>query len=143
MTGHCLNERGKRLQIKVAELTRRGRWRSAAALMATAMYTGATLSVFKSMFWLMGRLMFGSPSTPDDGIVEIEAEDAHDFRDRLAEIKVPTLVIGGDEDFFYPVRETAECVLGSRLVLYHGVGHTAMMKREFGEDLLAFLTDSK
>ncbi len=143
MTGHCLNERGKRLQIKVAELTRHGRWRSAAALMATAMYTGATLSVFKSMFWLMGRLMFGSPSTPDDGIVEIEAEDAHDFRDRLAEIKVPTLVIGGDEDFFYPVRETAECIPGSRLVLYHGVGHTAMMKRGFGEDLLAFLTDSK
>ena len=140
MTGYRLSENGKKLQRRVAELVREGKWRSAAALMSTAMFTGFTGLLFKSMFWLLGKVMFGSAASPSDGLVEIEAEDRHDFTERLAEIKVPTLVIGGDEDFFYPVRETAEGIPGSKLVLYQGVGHTAIMKREFGEDLLAFLT---
>jgi homoserine acetyltransferase len=47
------------------------------------------------------------PPDPSDGLVKIEAEDKHDLKERLAEIKVPTLVIGGEEDFLYPIRETA------------------------------------
>jgi pimeloyl-ACP methyl ester carboxylesterase len=107
--------------------------------MATAIFSGVTLLLFKSMFWLFGKSAFGSPSNPSDGLVEIEAEDKHDFKERLAEIKVPTLVIGGDKDFFYPIRETAEGIPGARLVLYKGTGHTAIMKREFNADVLAFL----
>jgi pimeloyl-ACP methyl ester carboxylesterase len=139
-TGYRLSDNGKRLQRQVGDLVRRGKWRSAAALMATAIFSGVKVHLFKSLFWLFGRFAFGSPATPSDGLVEIEAEDKHDFRERLAEIKVPTLVIGGDKDFFYPIRETAEGIPNARLVLYQGAGHTAMMKREFGEDVLAFLT---
>ncbi len=139
MTGYRLNENGKLLQRQVGHLTREGRWRAAAALMATAMFSGLTGLLFKSMFWLFGRLAFGCPSTPSDGLVEIEAEDKHDFKEHLAEIKVPTLVIGGDKDFFYPIRETAEGIHDAKLVLYEGIGHTAMMKREFSADVLAFL----
>lgn len=142
MTGHRLTENGKLLQWHVAGLTRQGKWRSAAALMATSMFTGVALTLFKAIFWLMGKMMFGSPAGPSDGIVEIEAEDAHDFKARLAEITVPTLVIGGDSDFFYPLRETAEGIPGARLVLYEGVGHTAIMKRRFGADVMAFLDET-
>jgi pimeloyl-ACP methyl ester carboxylesterase len=84
--------------------------------------------------------MFGSPKTPSDGIVEIEAEDKFNFKDHLAEIKAPTLVIGGDKDFFYPIRETADHIPNAKLVLYEGAGHSAVMKRQFGRDVLEFLT---
>ena len=140
MTGYRLTENGRKLQLLIAELTRQGKWRSAAALMSTSIYSGFTGLMLKSLFWTMGKIMFGSPASPSDGIIEIEAEDEHDFKERLAEIRVPTLVIGGDKDFFYPVRETAEGIPGAKLVLYQGVGHTAMMKRRFGEDVLTFLT---
>ena len=81
------------------------------------------------------------PPDPSDGLVEIEAEDKHDFKERLAEIKVPTLVIGGENDCFYPIRETAARIPSARLILYKNAGHMAIMKRQFGEDVLAFLTE--
>jgi len=139
MTGYRLSDNGKRLQRQVGDLVREGRWRTAAALMATAIFSGVTLPLFKSMFWLFGKSGFGYHYSPSDGLVEIEAEDKHDFKERLAEIRVPTLVIGGDKDFFYPIRETAEGIPDAKLVLYEGIGHTAMMKREFSADVLAFL----
>jgi len=62
-----------------------------------------------------------------------EAEDKHDFKERLAEIKVPTLVIGGEEDHFYPIRETTARIPNAELILYEGFGHNAMFdnKRQF------------
>lgn len=140
MTGYRLRKNGKRLQRQVAKLTQKGKWRAAAASMSTSMFSGFKGLLFKSMFWLMGKSMFGSPKTPSDGIVEIEAEDRFNFKDHLADIKVPTLVIGGDNDFFYPIRETAEGIPNAKLVLYEGVGHTAIMKRQFSTDVLGFLT---
>jgi pimeloyl-ACP methyl ester carboxylesterase len=140
MAGYRLTDNGRQLQRRIAELVREGRWRAAAAAMATALTTGVAGLLLKSVFWLFGKSGFGSPASTSDGLVEIEAEDRHDFKERLAEIKVPTLVIGGDKDFFYPIRETAEGIPDSKLVLYEGVGHTAIRKREFGEDVLAFLT---
>jgi pimeloyl-ACP methyl ester carboxylesterase len=88
----------------------------------------------------MGGMMFGSAAGTSDGLVEIAAEDAFDFSERLEKIKAPTLIIGGDRDFFYDIKETAEKVLLAKLVLYRGIGHMAVMKRQFAEDLLAFLT---
>jgi pimeloyl-ACP methyl ester carboxylesterase len=121
---------------------RQGKWRAAAASMAgTVMSRGVKRLLFKSIMWLFGKLMFGSPANPSDGLVEIEAEDKHDFKERLVEIKVPTLVIGGEEDFFYPIRETAAGIPNAKLILYDGVGHNAMMKRKFNEDVLAFLIE--
>lgn len=139
MTGHCLTNNGRMLQWRVAGLTRQGQLRSAAALMSGAVFSGISAKIFRPLFWLMGNTMFASSSGPSDGIIEIEAEDKHAFRDRLAEIQAPTLVIGGENDFFYPLRETAEGIPGARLVLYEGVGHTAVMKSRFGADVLEFL----
>jgi pimeloyl-ACP methyl ester carboxylesterase len=50
-------------------------------------------------------------------------------------------VIGGAEDFFYPVRETAGKIPNSKLVLYPNLGHNAMFarSRQFGEEIRAFL----
>jgi pimeloyl-ACP methyl ester carboxylesterase len=129
---------GKKLQLDVAEAAGRGKWRRAAALMAPALAKGLVSRLLSLFFWLMGK-NFYSPSCETDGIVEIEAEDLHDVTDRLHEISVPVLVIGGDEDYFYPVAETAAGIPGASLVLYPRTGHTAIMKKDFSARLLEFL----
>ena len=140
MTGFCLTEEGKELQMKVADLARKRKRRAASSLMGTAiMRRGIAKHVFKWFMWLLGPI--GIPANPSDGIVEIEAEDRHDLSDHLDKIKADTLVIGGEEDFFYPVRETARKIPNAKLVLYPNLGHNAMFarSRQFGEEIRAFL----
>jgi pimeloyl-ACP methyl ester carboxylesterase len=139
-TGYRLNKNGRALQRKLAELVKEGKYRTGAALMADALATGLMHFFLKRILWLMGRSMFSPGGKITDGLVEIEAEDRFDFKDRLVEIKAPTLVIGGDRDFFYhPISDTAAGIPGAELVLYAGVGHGAIMKRKFTTDVLAFL----
>jgi pimeloyl-ACP methyl ester carboxylesterase len=140
MTGFRLTEEAKELQMKVADLARNGNRRAASALLGTAVIRrGIAKHVFKWFMWLLGPLSI--PTDPSDGIVEIEAEDRHDLSDHLDKIKTDTLVIGGEEDFFYPVRETARKIPNARLVLYPNLGHNAMFarSRQFGEEIRAFL----
>jgi len=140
MTGFRLTEEGKELQVKVADLARKRKRRAASALLGTAIIRrGISKHVFKWFMWLLGPLSI--PTDPSDGIVEIEAEDRHDLTDHLDKIKADTLVIGGEEDFFYPVRETARKIPNARLVLYPNLGHNAMFarSRQFGEEIRTFL----
>jgi len=141
MTGYRLSEGGKQLQRLLGELIRKGNWRAAAATMASGMTSGAMRPVLTAFFWILGKGMFGVSDDPSDGLVELEAEDKFNFKERLADIKVPTLVIGGENDYFYPIRETAFGIPSAKLILYEGVGHGAMMKRQFSEDVTAFLTE--
>ena len=78
-------------------------------------------------------------------MITIEAEDKHDFKDRLAEIKAPTLVVAGDKDPFYTealFRETAAGIPNASLILYPGQGHPASGK-QFARDVLTFLKEAK
>jgi pimeloyl-ACP methyl ester carboxylesterase len=140
MTGFRLTEQGKELQRKVADLARNRKRRAAYALLGTAIIPkGIARHVFKWFMWLMAPLLI--PGDPSDGIVEIEADDRYDLSDQLDRIKADTLVIGGEEDFFYDIRETAAKIPGARLVLYPNLGHNAMFvpSRQFGEEIRAFL----
>jgi len=111
--------------------------------MITAIYpTGLKKDLFQLVVWLFGKRMFAASGDPSDGLVEVEAEVNHTFTsDQLAAIKVPTLVIGGEEDKFYLNRETAEGIPNAKLILYTGFGHYAFddNKRQFQTDVLAFL----
>ena len=51
-------------------------------------------------------------------------------------------MIGGEEDFFYPIRETAAGIPNAELILYEGYGHNAILdnKSQFQEDKLASYT---
>jgi pimeloyl-ACP methyl ester carboxylesterase len=140
MTGLRLNQEARELQMEVAKLARKGKRRAASALLGTAIIRkGIGRHIFKWFMGLMGPLMI--PGNPADGIVEIEAEDQLDLNDRLDKIKAQTLVIGGEEDFFYPIRETAKKIPNAKLVLYPNLGHNAMFvrSRQFGEEIRAFL----
>jgi len=47
----------------------------------------------------------------------------------------------GEEDHFYPIRETAARIPNAELIFYEGFGHNTMFdnKRQFQEDFLMFL----
>lgn len=140
MTGCRQTEQGKELLRKVADLARKRRRRAAYSLLGTAIIRkGIARHVFKWFMWLLGPLYI--PADPSDGIVEIEADDRYNLSDRLDKIKADTLVIGGEEDFFYAIRETAGKIPNARLVLYPNLGHNAMFarSRQFGEEIRTFL----
>jgi pimeloyl-ACP methyl ester carboxylesterase len=139
VTGYRLSDNGKKLQRRMIDFSKQGDWRGIASCLAEGMFSGAARPIFKILFWLMGKSMFGSVTTPSDGLVELEAEDKHNFKNHLKEIKAPTLVIGGDRDAFYPIEETASYIPKARLVLYKGAGHSVIMKRDFQKDVLDFL----
>ncbi|MBM4400673.1 MAG: alpha/beta hydrolase [Crenarchaeota archaeon] len=144
MTGYSLSEKGRQLQMHVGDLARQGKWNAAYSAIMDGVYHkgGIKKRLYKLLMWFFAT--FSAPTDPSDLRVTIEAEDKHNFKDRLAEIKVPTLVIGGEEDYFYPVRETAAGIPNAELILYEGFGHNAMFdnSRQFQEDILTFLKES-
>ena len=145
-SAYTLNDSAKKAQMRVAQMARRRKWTAAfAALMGVSLpEKGFKRTVLKPLYWLMSLFagpIMGIPDDPTDLAVTIEAEDRHDFRERLAEIEAPTLVIAGDKDPFYSAqlfRDTAAGIPHARLVLYQGMGHPAKGK-QFKEELRAFL----
>ncbi len=146
-SAYVLSDWTKSLQMRVASLARQRRWRAVYDTMLgpTLTYDGARRYVAKPLWWL-GILLagtFAAPADPSDLVVTIEAEDKHNFRDRLAQIKAPTLVVAGDKDPFYSedlFRETAEGIPDARLILYKGMGHPAHGE-QFRRDVLQFLKE--
>jgi pimeloyl-ACP methyl ester carboxylesterase len=56
----------------------------------------------------------------------------YDFRDRLAEIACPTLIVWGDKDRVITARDAdrfAELIPGSRRVVFEDTGHVPMLER--------------
>ncbi len=63
---------------------------------------------------------------------DFTACDLFDIRDRLAEIQVPTLVIGGTDDKMTPLRFSrylAERISGARLEVLEGAGHMMALEQ--------------
>jgi len=140
-SAYTLGDCGKEAQMDVARLARQRKWREANAVLMELLVPRGRFS--GPVVWLGSLMMsFAAPKDPSDLVVTLEAEDKHDFRDRLAEIKAPTLVIAGDRDPFYAeklFRDTAADIPCARLILYAGMGHPAGGK-QFRRDVLAFLT---
>ncbi|WP_091041427.1 alpha/beta fold hydrolase [Nocardioides sp. YR527] len=94
----------------------------------------------RDSFWLQG-LQAGARNAYEC----IAAFSATDFRDDLARIDVPTLVIHGDDDQVVPLAvggaRSAELVDGAELVVYPGAPHgiTDTHKERLNADLLRFL----
>lgn len=139
-SAYTLGDAAKEVQMRVGHLARQRKWREASTVLLGFMMSP---SRFGKITAAIGSLLMSStaPDDPSDLVVTVEAEDEHDFRDRLAEIKAPTLVIAGARDPFYTeasLRETAEGIPNARLILYAGKGH-APAGKQFGQDVITFL----
>ena len=140
-SAYTLNEVAKEVQRRTGRLAAQGKWREASkVLMNFALGPSRFSGIIAAIASLM--LTATAPDDPSDLVVTIEAEDKHDFRDRLGEIKAPTLVIAGARDPFYTeesLRQTAEGIPNAKLVLYPDKGH-APTGKQFRQDVLAFLS---
>ncbi|MFB3888485.1 MAG: alpha/beta fold hydrolase [Candidatus Bathyarchaeia archaeon] len=146
MSAYRLCDGGKKVDMRFAELLSEGKKRAAFnALGPIINARGIKKRLLKSFMWLFGPLMLNKPENPSDLLVEGKAEVAHDSRNRLADIKAPTLIIGGDKDYYFPLdlyRETAAGIPNARLILREGKGHVIWGK-QFEEDVLAFLCEEE
>jgi pimeloyl-ACP methyl ester carboxylesterase len=71
----------------------------------------------------------------------------YDFRDRLPEVKVPTLIVWGEKDSIIPVRDADEferLIEDSRKIVMRDTGHIPMAERPvtFNDVLVDFLAES-
>ena len=141
---HTLNDEAKQLQLQVGHLAQQRRWWQAYRLLVGTIdpRSGVLHVLAQPLIWLAASLMaLGAPKDPTDLVVTVEAEDHHNFKDRLGEITAPTLIVAGDQDRFYApalFRETAEGIPNAKLCLYEGMGHPARGK-QFRQDVLTFL----
>ena len=144
-SAYTLSDPAKKVQMRVGALARQRRWIDAYATMVGPTGGGGKTRP-KAVVWIGSLLAgtFAAPQDPSDLVVTVEAEDKHNFKDRLAQIKAPTLVVAGEIDPYYTAalfRETAEGIPNARLILYEGMGHPAAGK-QFGRDVLMFLKEA-
>ena len=71
----------------------------------------------------------------------------YDFRDRLPDVSVPTLIVWGEKDAIIPVRDANEferLISDSRKVVMRDTGHVPMAERPaaFNDVLLGFLAET-
>lgn len=69
---------------------------------------------------------------PSVFLADFRACDAFDVRDRVGAIRVPTLVVNGDEDRLTPLKYgefLATAVPGAVLKIMRGAGHAAMLEK--------------
>jgi pimeloyl-ACP methyl ester carboxylesterase len=69
---------------------------------------------------------------------------SYDFRDRLSEIRCPTLIVHGEDDMLVPVADAHEfqrLIPDSRLLILDDTGHVPMLERPltFNRALTEFL----
>jgi pimeloyl-ACP methyl ester carboxylesterase len=77
----------------------------------------------------------------------LRASLEYDFRDRLAEVKVPTLIVWGEKDSIIPVRDADEferLIADSRKLVMKDTGHIPMAERPvtFNDVLVEFLAET-
>lgn len=121
-----LGEEGVSLVEEWRELAENGEWGRLYGSITRRSYVGWRKSVYAPMARAFGTAF--SPPVPSD-VVSCDACLEHDASDRLGDIDVPTLVVGGSEDRLFPesrLRATKEKIPGAKLALLRGAGHAAM-----------------
>jgi pimeloyl-ACP methyl ester carboxylesterase len=76
----------------------------------------------------------------------LDALTSYDFRDRLPDIRCPTLIVWGTDDMLVPLRDASEferLIPNSRKVVFEDTGHVPMIERPetFNECAVEFLRE--
>lgn len=143
VTGCRIGEAGRRTLRRWTDWADRGWWFDVYLDTIPVTYTDYRRWLYPPFVKTIGRLLLPEPAASSDVAVSCRACLDHDTTDRLDEIEVPTLVIGGTEDHFFPVeimRETADGIPDTRLELIDDTGHAAFeeRKRAFDTTVRAF-----
>lgn len=97
------------------------------------------------VLWASNAVM--NPQDPSDVLVTLLAEDQFDVCPRLREIRVPTLVVGGEHDRLYGrelFAQTAKAVPRGRVFIVPGGGHGSPLNSpEAREHILDFFLEEE
>jgi pimeloyl-ACP methyl ester carboxylesterase len=143
-----LSDKGVEIERKSGEYFHLKKYGKSMAAMLEMVYPSGVKSAFlKFVVKLFGKFFFRDIKYPNDFLVEVKADREMNFKNRLSEIKAPTLILSGELDIGYTaddVRITAEGIPNSKLILYEGYGHNLIManRKQVLEDVLAFLQSS-
>ena len=107
-----VSEKGAEIENRAAEFFKKGRYVRALTTILELVYISKTkMAIAKFFTRLLGRFFIGKIKYPNDFLTEVKGDVEMNFKDRLSEIKAPTLILSGDLDIDYPkefVQETAE-----------------------------------
>ncbi|MFK8046049.1 MAG: alpha/beta fold hydrolase [Crocinitomicaceae bacterium] len=139
-----LNEKGKELEKQAAKYFAQEKYGKTMSTLLEAVYDkGFKLSMYKAMMRMMGRSLLKDIECPNDFQVTVKADCEMDFKERLNEIRVSTLIISGKRDIGYSiadVRTTAAGLENSKLIVYEKYGHDLYPDnyKEVNENILEF-----
>ncbi|GAB3028115.1 alpha/beta fold hydrolase [Natronobiforma cellulositropha] len=112
-------------------------WLTLRSELLREMHTGYRRRLYPTLSTTVGRLRPPTPADGRDVVVSIDAVLEYDASDDLAAVEPRTLVIGGDEDPFFPeaiLRETHEGLPDAQLAMFTGARHGAFLERKEGFD---------
>ena len=146
MAAHKIDPQGAQLDYRFAEQLNQNKPRQAYALISQMIAPNRLMGViYKGLMYLVAPSMLGDDNTEtfrQDVLIEAQAEIDHDARDALQRIQVPVLVLGGEEDKYFPVeyfRETAEMIPNATLITYPGRGHELFGDPQSARDILKWV----
>ena len=126
---HKTSDIGLQLDCEYAHLLNQGKFGSAFALIATAVYPkGLKRAVLKPLIWLLGTFS-KKPSNKtysQDVLIEYQAEVDHNANENLLKISVPVTIVCGDQDYYMPIEDFEEMydlIPEAKLKIFHGKGH--------------------
>jgi len=149
---HMLNERNQGLRPRIENILFFGLGRLASytdvVVRSPTLRRGLLLLVVAHPDQLPGPLVLeqvngaGKPGFDD----ALAAMVGYPIRDRLVEIRCPTLIVWGELDRIVPLRDAAEfewLIRDARKLVYEDTGHMVMLERpeRFNADLRAFLEE--
>ena len=140
-----LSENGVEIERNAEKYFRQGKYgKSLAAILDLIWSTRIKRGVAKFFTSLLGKKILGKIEYPNDFLTEIRGDREMNFKDRLKDIKAPTLVLCGELDIGYTaedVRTTAEGIPNAELILYKGFGHNLVFAngKQIYKDILEFL----
>lgn len=122
-----VSEQGKVIERKAAEYFAQEKYGKTMATVVKIVYDkGFKRFFYMTIMNMVGPSMLKDIQYPNDFQVGVEADCNMDFKDRLGEIKVPTLLIVGENDIGYSledVKETSTGIRNSELIIYENFGH--------------------
>lgn len=145
MSAHIMTETGKAADVKYAQYMSQGKIRKALLEMAPVLVpSNKSCWFYKLFFGIFGNLihMDVSPTFASDILIEAQAEMENQTVQKLPQIRVPVLIISGDQDFYHPkqdIEEMAKMIPNAQLILYPGKGHLIMGEKRFAKDIQNFI----
>ncbi len=143
-TGARIGPSGRQLCQEWLDQAAAGDWRGVRRALAAVAVDGPVAQRLARALVRRASPPRGTDAT--DFVATVRAVLDHDTAARLPDLRVPTLLVGGSDDVFFPepeLRAAAQAITGARLRVYRGSGHGLAKQRgrRLRADLVAFLAD--